>query len=150
MNLVRYTYFPGWTQGDYTTWDSTIDESGLIRQHMNPEDGKTKRKHGVDIREKRLSDGALADLIETLASFDASAGEYFKNLGICIDDVEDIGLQSERFGFDFSGPLLTVQHMAKHKTEKVDPEPLNALLRIWRHIDRLQPYSLQSQQTKRR
>jgi hypothetical protein len=149
MNLVRYTYFPGWTQNEYTTWDSTIDEFGLVRQHMNPEDGKTIRKNDVDIREKRLSDGDLADLIEILASFDASAVEYFKNFGICIDDVENIGLQSERFGFDFSGPLLTVQHMAKQKTEKVDPEPLNALLRIWRHIDSLQPYSLQSQQKKR-
>ncbi|YCM43465.1 hypothetical protein V2O64_19335 [Verrucomicrobiaceae bacterium 227] len=150
MELVRYTYFPGWTMGDYTTWDSTIDDSGMVRQHINPEVGKTKRKHGVDLRENRLSDADLADLVETLTSFDTSAFEYLKGLGICIEDVEDIGLQSESFGFNFSGPLLTIQHMAKHKTKAVDPEPLNAVLRIWRHIDRLQPYSLQSQQKKRR
>ena len=136
--------------GDYTTWDSMIDDSGLVRQHINPEAGKTKRKHGVDIREKRLSDGDLANLVETLTSFDTTACEYLKNLGICIEDVESIGLQSERFGFDFSGPLLTIQHMAKRKIKEVDPEPLNAVLRVWQHIDRLQPCSLQSQQTKRR
>jgi hypothetical protein len=150
MNLVRYTYFPGWTQGDYTTWISTIDDSGLVRQHINPEDGKTKRKHGADIRENRLSDSDLSDLFETLTSFDASACEYFNRLEICIEDAENIGLHSERFGFHFSGPLLTIQHMVMNKTKTVDPQLLNAMIGIWRHIDRLQPHSLQSQQTDMR
>ena len=149
MNLVRYTYWPGWTQGDYTTWDSTIDESGVVRQHMNPEDGKTKRKHGVDIREAQLSESEVSTLVETLEGFDASACDYFRQLGICIEDVEDIGLHSDRFNFSYSGPLLTIQHMSKRGMREVDPDPLNSLLRVWRHVDRLQPHPAQRQKTKR-
>lgn len=150
MNLVRYTFHPGWTQGDYTMWDSTIDESGFIRQHMNPERGKTKRKHGVDIRERQLTNTELDELIQILKVFDSSSCGYFKTLGICIDDVEDIGLHSDQFGFAFSGPLITIEHMARRELREVDPEHLNSLLRLWRHVDSLQPHSVQSQESKKR
>jgi len=149
MTLIRYTYFPGWTQGDYTEWESTIDTSGLVRQHMNPEVGKTKRKHGVDIRERQLDERELEALIGVLSEIDPRVCNYFRDLGICIEDVEVIGLRSERFEVDYTGALLTIQHMAKRKMKEVEPDALRSMVGLWRHVDKIQPYSLQAQQKKR-
>ena len=144
MNLIRYSYFPGWTQGDYTSCDSTIDDSGHVRQHMNPEEGKTKRKHGADIREVQLSKTDLITLMENLSGFDVSSCDYFKELGVCIDDVETIGLSSEQYGFAVSGPILTLWQSTRRDEDDYDFEILNSLYRLWRFFDKIQPHRFQA------
>lgn len=138
MNLIRYTYFPGFAY-DLTNWDSTIDESGLIRQHVNPECRKTKRKHRPDIRERQLDEAELYALLETLNDFDTSACEAFKDLPVFLDDAEQIGLHSELFGFSFSGHLLSTHYLMTHRGRELGPAPLESLIKLWRHVDRLQP-----------
>ena len=150
MELVRYSYFPGWTMGDYTNWDATVDESGLLRQHMNPEDGKTKRKHGVDIRERHLSAEELAEVHLALEGFDTSVCSYFDDLGICIDDVEIIDIESKKYGFRYSGPLLTLRQMARRGDRDISTAKISEVYALWKLIDRLCPNPQQARKTTKR
>ena len=143
MNILSYSYFSGWTPGNYVSWDSTISEDGTIRQRMAPELGGTKRKQGAVILEKRLNQKEIESLVTELESFSPEIVAYFKNCPVCIDDAEDVRIKSEKYSIDLSGSFLSYKHMK----ENINPDYLKDVLSIWRQIDKLQPSPL-SEKTK--
>ena len=140
MNSLRYRYFSGWTPGNYVSWDSKINEDRHLVQHMNPS-SSNKRKNGAVILEKQITEEELKDLEKVFASIDPEINDYFENMPVCIDDVEDIRIQSEKHSIDLKGPFLTYRKMKKD----VDPDKLRPVILLLRKIDSLQPNRLQDQ-----
>ena len=137
MLLLEYDYHPGWTMGDYTSWNTKVTIDGVLTQHIDPELGKSKRKNGAIIHKRELTVEEYSSLEKMLREFPKDFSKQLEDIGVCIDDAENVYLNAPEFDIKFSGPIHCLNHMQK-KNEFNSDIDITPAMNLWKKIDEMQ------------